>query len=288
MDTEAEASSASLAFNQPLGAYIHPLGPDAPTALSMEPQDDEERLLRNQVRELRHEHLGATEAEEAVGLRPVVEPRLSEISTDCFIDNGLLRLLEGVNPRVVNLKDYIFLDAREADANRRQIRRSLSVMHSKCNRLAKVAARDRPENSLSTGADAKPKAKRVRLVIKAKPLSEMEEAQEGGQPDKPAKRRKPTQADKLAKAASDVGLAPKKRGRNQYTGPAPKPLPAMMAPDGALQPPVQSDALDMYSQTNFKSKMTLPPNISDKQADFLRELERQARMVSHNFATLPV
>ena len=77
------------------------------------------------------------------------------------------------------------------------------------------------------------------------------------------------------------GIVLKKRGRNQYTGPAPKPLPTMHASDaqnGAPQP--QPDLLEMYAPNNFKSKMAMPPDLTGAQMDYLREIERQARLVS--------
>ena len=301
-EVSSDPHASPFAYNPPLGAYMQPshggLGPDSSAALSIEPQDEEEQLLRNQVRCLREEHLAAAHAVEATGLRKAAQPRLRDIDTDSFIDSGLLRLLEGVNALVVNLEDYIFLDAREADANRRQSRRSLTEMHSKCSHLAKVAARDRKEMSMgsasraslpsSAGAEAKPKAKRLRLVMKANPLLEQGQGQgqglEEGQPGKPTKRRKQAQSERPPNTPNEANLPLKKRGRNQHTGPAPKILlPVMMAPESAPQPPAEADALDLFSQANFKSKMSLPPNISDKQAEYLRELERQARMVRPTF-----
>jgi hypothetical protein len=66
------------------------------TGDEFEDMDDQERELRNEVMELRKVHMRSFSAAQSTGVISAVKPRISLDFIDNFIDEGILRIVEGM------------------------------------------------------------------------------------------------------------------------------------------------------------------------------------------------
>ena len=104
--------------------------------------DDEEKFIRISIRNLRRVYFKSLKIEQNLGLQEIITPRLSIDAIDSFVDEGLLRLIEGM-PNVEKFcNSYIFVESRAREGVvRRNPMRSLASMHSKMKALEKILRR---------------------------------------------------------------------------------------------------------------------------------------------------
>lgn len=88
-----------------------------------------ESSLRSDIRERRREFFRALRIEQCLGLQAAVKPRLAIESVDLFVDEFLLRMLEGMEDSLLYCPNYQFLDSRVKDPGRKSIQRACSKMN---------------------------------------------------------------------------------------------------------------------------------------------------------------
>lgn len=128
-------SSEKLSIDGPTGSSNE----DSKTDIqSFESMDEEEILLRNQICEERRKYFRALRLEQKQGIQAAVVPRLSLDNVESFADEGIMRLIEGMQG-ALECEAYQFVDSREQEGGRRNIWRGYGTVNEKLKNLYKVA-----------------------------------------------------------------------------------------------------------------------------------------------------
>jgi hypothetical protein len=114
---------------------------DSPTSsvqdVDFESSDDEEMSIRKEIRDLRRVYFRALRAEQSVGNQAAMKPRLQLEHTDSFVDENVLRVIEGMDGVVKCCPSYYHLDLREADGGSKRVIKLVKQCHNKIKELDK-------------------------------------------------------------------------------------------------------------------------------------------------------
>ena len=103
--------------------------------------DEEEQELRSEIRELRRSYFRALRHEQSSGHKAAIKPRLWLETVDSFFDDGIMRLIEGMEGSHL-CKLYQFLDHRDNDFSQKKVVQGLRKTFTKLKTLEKVYSRD--------------------------------------------------------------------------------------------------------------------------------------------------
>ena len=116
-------------------------GPQSPDTVIVDPTMDEEEVsLREAVRAARKEYFRTLKQAQSQGKCGSVVPRLILDYVDSFVDEGLMRLLEGMN-NVHLCGNYQFMDTRFKDGGKKHLARAFSKMSSLNKSIERVEKR---------------------------------------------------------------------------------------------------------------------------------------------------
>jgi hypothetical protein len=105
--------------------------------------DDEEKLLRTDLRELRRNYFRAIRSEQSLGLTSAVKPRLSLDAVDSFCDEDIMKLIEGMDG-ADDCKSYRFNDTRDTFSSKnKQFFKGMNKMHQKVKSLEKILEKNK-------------------------------------------------------------------------------------------------------------------------------------------------
>jgi hypothetical protein len=104
---------------------------------AFEVMDEEEITLRNRICDERRKYFRALRQEQKQGLQAAVVPRLALDNVESFADEGILRLIEGMQG-ALDCINYTFVDSREQEGGRRNIWRGYGTINEKLKTLYKV------------------------------------------------------------------------------------------------------------------------------------------------------
>jgi hypothetical protein len=182
-----EAKSPQLAWQ---AAMLEPLGVDYSAPALVPPglddqgnptgslafdgvMDDEELLIRSEIRDARRDYFRALRNEQSLGLHGAMKPRLSIDDVDSFGDDVLLRMIEGMSG-ADTCETYQFLDSRVRDGGRKHILRCLGrfqILVKAMNKVvkksvSKVGGRESQESRKRERGELQESRKRLKQELK--------------------------------------------------------------------------------------------------------------------------
>ena len=149
--------------------------------IDFESSDEEEMNIRKEIRDLRRVYFRALRAEQSVGNQAAIRPRLQIENTDSFVDENVLRVIEGMDGVVKSCPSYCHLDLREADGGTKRVIKLVKICHNKIKELDKHYSKSsnrqvvgRKRRTAGAKGEGVPRKKRSKAMDDDPELSKLE------------------------------------------------------------------------------------------------------------------